>query len=178
VLGKHATKIPKKPSKAQGKYLAKSTAALASPRGEAFDQELVLLKERVLVINPEDGATAEYIQQRAAWEAAVCAAKSEVVNGTVQGWVQEDGKIWWTLTRWASAPPRPRRHLHAHRARPKGAPTTGQMLITQVKYIYSERGRLTELTLRRLDAYTPEPYLHKEQKGQGGFKLLRNGVTP
>lgn len=161
VLSAHAAKVPKKAvTKAAGKALAKANAAAARSRGEAFDEE-VKRTERLLVINPEDGADKKYAQARAEWEAKVRAAKSEGVVVTVQGWAQETGQLW------------PVNALCEVDISEVGV--SGEMLITQTKFGMSEGGRLTEITLKRPDAYSPEPRIRRSGTG-GKWKELVGGV--
>lgn len=161
-LSQHAAKIPKKDTKASAKATAKANAAASRARGEAFDEE-VTRKERVLVINPEDGADKAYADRRAQWEATVRAAKSETVKVTVQGWAQESGKLW---------PINALVNITAERLGVKG-----DMLITEVTYGMSDAaGRTTQMTLKRPDAFTPEPRIQRKAGGGGAWKEIAGGV--
>ncbi len=111
-------------------------------RGEATD-EGVQRTERVLVIRPEAGVTAEYANRRADWEARIRAAKAESVTVGVLGWKQPDGTLW---------------PLNALvRVRSPGIGVDGDLLISQVEHSKSEAGELSQLSLVRPDAFTPEP---------------------
>lgn len=113
--------------------------------------------ERVLIIRPEGGMTTTYAQQRAQWEATVRAARGASISITVQGWTQPDGTLW-----------------PINALVPVNAPMLGikgTLLISQAVYSLDESGTLTELTLRRPDAFKPEPMVPIE-----AWKELGAGV--
>lgn len=115
---------------------------------------------RVLMIAAEGAATAAYAKDRAAWEAAVRAARGDVFTVTVQGWKQGDGTLWPVnaLTRYRS-------EMHG---------VDSDVLITEATYSVDDRsGTLTQLTLMRPDAFRPEPTLLKPG---GTWKEISRGV--
>lgn len=119
----------------------------AGPLAESFDKNV--RKSRVMMLRPEGLITADSAKTRAAWEANVRAAKAGTVSATVQGWRQENG------TRWPI------------NARVKfDSPSLGlaaELLITEINFSLDEGGgEITRMTLKRKDAYTPEPQIEKD----------------
>jgi prophage tail gpP-like protein len=161
VLAANAPKIGKKDDKASAKNAAKANAIARRTRGIATDEEVRRI-DRVLVLNPEDGANKEYAEARAQWEATTRAAKSETVTVTVHGWAMQDGKLW------------PVNALASIADDSLGV--NGTMLITEVKYMLAGgNGRSTEITLKRPDAFKPEPRI-KPSGGVTAWKELAGGV--
>lgn len=129
-----------------------------SVRGTATDPN-VRRAERVLMIRPEASATIETAKTRAQWEAKVRAARGDSVNVTLQGWTTSDGNLW------------PINSLVATHIPLFGI--DGDMLITQaVHTIDLDTGVLTQLTLRRPDAFLPEPVVSLS----GFWKEIAGGV--
>lgn len=113
---------------------------------------------RVLVVRPEAGVLPEHAKGRAQWEAKIRAARGDAVSATVQGWKQADGSLW------------PVNALIQVRSPFLGI--DGEMLISQVVYgITDQRGTTTDLSLKRPDAFLPEPVVPK-----GLWKELVGGV--
>lgn len=134
----------------------------AGVRGEASDAT-VTRASRVLVVRPEGNVTVESARRRAEWEATVRAARGDSVSVTVQGWTQADGTLW------------PVNALVSVRAPYLGV--QGDMLISQVVYSVGEDGTKTALTLRRPDAFKPEPSVTDPAKGGNGYwKEIARGV--
>jgi prophage tail gpP-like protein len=122
----------------------KSAAAVA---GEAKDMN-VTRTSRVLLVRPEGAVTTAYAKQRAAWEAAVRAARGDAVTVTVQGWTQGDGTLW---------PVNALVHLQSPLLG-----VDGDMLITQAAHSLDDNGgTTTQLSLKRPDAFLPEPTITK-----------------
>lgn len=119
-------------------------------RAEARDQD-VRRTERVLMIRPDSGITADYARRRGDWEARIRAARAETVSVTVQGWRQPNGALW------------PVNALAQVRANAIGV--DGDMLISQVDYSLSDSGEVTTIRLVRPDAFTPEPKAVVKKKG-------------
>lgn len=118
---------------------------VAGVRGEAQDAG-VARSVRLLRVQADGDVTIDYARRRAAWEAAVRAARADQVVITVQGWRHAGGALW------------PLNALVPVRS-PRLA-VDGDLLITQVVYALSqEAGTTTELTLQRPDAYMPEPII-------------------
>lgn len=157
VFAKNVSKIPKKEPDKKGNG-AKAARAVRT-RAEAFDDE-VTRTERVLLINPEEGATKDYAQKRADWEAKTRAAKAEKATVTVHGWAQKDGKLWMP------------NQLVEVRAPRVGVAEGTDMLITECVYgLSASAGRTTKMTLKRKDAFTPEPRIPKNGGGKWPEKL-------
>jgi prophage tail gpP-like protein len=108
--------------------------------------------KRVLLIHGETTATIAQLKQRAAWEAAIRAARSQYVDVVLQGWAQDGagGKLW-----------------------PLGgsvqvkSPTLGvdaTLIIAERRLTFSaSSGTETHLKLARADAYLPEPLVPQHQ---------------
>jgi prophage tail gpP-like protein len=119
----------------------------AMVRGAAKDAG-VRRAERVLLVRSENGITPALAGQRAQWEAIVRAARAETFSARVQGWAQGDGSLWPVnaLVRLTS----PMLGVDA------------DVLITQATYSLDEQnGSTTELSLKRKDAFSPEPVVPK-----------------
>jgi prophage tail gpP-like protein len=115
-------------------------------------------RSRVLVVRAESGVTRALARRRAEWEAAVRAARAVTATVTVQGWAQRAGSLW---------PVNALVHVES--------PTLGlgeQMLITQAAYRLDSSGTTTELTLRRADAFRPEPVVPERPRSRGRGKSL------
>lgn len=132
----------------------------AAVRAEATDSG-VRRTDRVLVVRPESGVSSQRAKLRAQWEAAVRAARGDVVTATVQGWTQADGTLW------------PVNALVSVKSPLMGV--DGDLLISQARLtLDDDSGTLTQLTLRRPDAFLPQPDLIA--KGFGYWKEIRRGV--
>ena len=131
-------------------------------QGEATDQG-VRRPERVLLIRPEAGVTADYARRRADWEARIRAAKAGTVSVTVCGWQQPSGALW------------PVNALVSIRSPSLGL--DGDLLISQVEYSIDDGGgEVTKLSLVRPDAFTPEPTPTVRTGGSGAWKELATGA--
>jgi prophage tail gpP-like protein len=120
-----------------------SAAEEALIQAEAFDNG-VRRTARVILIRPDKGYTIPDAKRRADWEARIRAARAERVTITVQGWRQSNGMLWPlnTLTRVRA---------------PRLIGVDGDLLISQVEHTIGDGGRVTQLSLVRPDAFTPEP---------------------
>lgn len=134
-----------------------SGAAAAAIKASASDAG-VRRKERVLVIRPDANLTPAQAQLRAEWEATVRAARAVSVTITVQGWHQGDGALWPVNALVAVDSP--------------GLGIKGDMLITEATYSLDDSGTTTRLSLKRPDAFTPEPVVPPA----GAWAELRGGV--
>ncbi len=108
---------------------------------------------RPLVVLAEDLAEGTSPQERAQWEASVRAGRATRVSVKVQGWRQEDGKLW------------PLNGLV-----PVQIPTLGieaTLLIVSRRVVLDENGSTTELELARADAYRLLPEVPKGNKATG-----------
>lgn len=138
----------------------------ASPAGSAEDLG-VTRSARALIVRGEGSLTATAAKARAEWEAATRAARGDTVTVTVQGWTQADGALW------------PINHLARVRAPRLGV--DGELLIVQTVFALTvEGGATTEITLRRPDAFLPEPQVPADGTGAAGgdryWKEIRRGA--
>lgn len=118
---------------------------------------------RTLVVRPEGPATAAQCQLRAQWEAKVRAARGDAIGVTVEGWRQLDGTLWPINATVQVQIPQ--------------VGVVGQMLITEAQHtIDDSSGELTQLTIRRPDAFLPEPTTKDPATGPGSWKRLKGGV--
>ncbi len=122
--------------------------------------------ERVLLIRPDKGYNIADSRRRADWEARIRAARSERVTVTVQGWTQPDGKLWPINAR-------------ARVVSPRLIGVDGDMLISQVEHTIGDGGKMTQISLVRPDAFTPEPVAatvkDPTKASGGGWKELAKG---
>lgn len=132
----------------------------AAIKGSASDAN-VRRTERVLVVRPEGNVTLAQAKRRAEWEATVRAARGDSVSVTVQGWRQGDGSRW---------PVNSVVHVQCPAIR-----VDGDLLITQAVYSLDESGTTTELTLKRPDAFQPEPVV-ATGSGNNYWKEIVKGV--
>lgn len=100
--------------------------------------------------SPDSGSTAQ-VTARAQWEAKVRAAKSAVVEVTVNGW-RQDGVLWAPNTLVEADVPSLR--------------LTGRMLIEAVSLTIREGAQRAQLSLVSPEAYSPEPVLIKKLSGE------------
>jgi prophage tail gpP-like protein len=125
---------------------AVSGAKSASTKGTAKDDG-VRREERSLIVRADTGSTDVQAKVRAQWEAKVRAARAQTVSAKVRGWTQEDGELW---------PVNALVHIES--------PMLGldtDVLISEVTYSLDESGTLTQLALKRPDAFIPEPVVLK-----------------
>lgn len=102
--------------------------------------------KRVLIVRPEANTTPEHARKRAEWEATVRAARGQSASVAVQGWTQGDGTLWPVNA--------------IVRVRLPAIRVDADVLITQAVHTLDDSsGTVTELTLRRSDAFTPQPVL-------------------
>lgn len=130
-------------------------------QAEAVDDG-VRRTDRILLIRPDKGYSIPDSKRRADWEARIRAARAERVTIMVQGWKQSSGKLWPinTLAR-----------VKASRL----IGVDGDMLISQVEYSIGDSGRVTQISLVRPDAFTPEPTATVKQSSGGRWKELDKG---
>lgn len=114
---------------------------VAAVQSEASDPN-VRRASRVLMIRAEATVTQGYAKTRAQWEASVRAARAGSFSVTVQGWTV-DGALWPVNALVKLTSPMLR--------------VDADLLITQATYTLDVGGEKTQLTLRRPDAYRPEP---------------------
>jgi|LGVE01.1.fsa_nt_gb prophage tail gpP-like protein len=99
---------------------------------------------RTLIILAESAVDIASARKRAQWEATVRAARSVTVSVTVQGWRQGNGELWPVNSLVSVDLPYLR--------------VSGDLLISELTHSLDESGGMqTELTLRRKDAFLPEP---------------------
>lgn len=134
----------------------------AGVRSEASDAG-VSRAARVLVVRGEGNVTAESARRRAEWEATVRAARGDAVSITVQGWTMGNGALW------------PVNALV--RVRSPSIGVDGSLLISQTVFSVGEDGTKTVLTLRRPDAFAPDPSVANPGKGSANYwKEIERGV--
>ncbi len=129
-------------------------------QAEVFDAG-VTQTARVLLIRPDKGYSAAESKRRADWEARIRAAKADTVTIMVQGWRQPNGELW------------PINALCRVRA-PHFIGVEGDLLISQVEYSVGDGGNVTQISLVRPDAFTPEPATVKQSGG--AWKELAKGA--
>jgi prophage tail gpP-like protein len=134
--------------------------------GDGGIDEGVRRTNRALVIRPDKGCSVADARKRADWEARIRAARAEKVSVTVLGWKQSGGPLWPlnTLTRVKA---------------PQLIGVDGDMRISQIEHSISESGQVTQLSLVRPDAFTPEPKaaVKSTSSGGGAWKELRKGAS-
>jgi prophage tail gpP-like protein len=145
VLGQHATAED---------FFGESASTI---KASATDPN-VKRSARKLIVRPEGGVTQAAAKARAQWEATTRAARSASGSVTVQGWRQSNGDLW------------PVNALVKVRA--PWVRVNGNMLITQATYSIGPDGELTTLTLKRPDAFKPEPSVSRD----GLWKEISRGV--
>lgn len=115
---------------------------VAGVEAEAVD--LNVRRPRVLYVRGENIAHQDQAQERVNWECAVRAGRAEEFSVTVQGWRQGDGSPW------------PVNALVRVRSPLLGVDE--DLLITQAQHLANRRsGTVTVLTLKRPEAFTPQP---------------------
>jgi len=98
---------------------------------------------RTLILLSESAVDISSARKRAQWEATVRAARSVSVSVTVQGWRQGNGDLW---------PVNALVNVDLPWLR-----VSGEMLISELTHTLDESGTQTTMTLRRPDAFLPEP---------------------
>jgi len=110
---------------------------------------------RTLIVIAESAVDIASARKRAQWESTVRAAKAVSVSATVQGWRQGDGTLWPVNALVPVYLPWLR--------------ISGEMLISELTHSLDESGGTqTQMTLRRADAYLPEPEKPAENDPWGG----------
>lgn len=141
----------------------KNHGAALKSRGEAVDSSV--RDVRVTVIRPEANSNTAQAKTRAQWEATVRAARSQTIGVTVSGWLQSD-KTPWQVNK-----------LVRVKCDPLGI--NGDFLITDASLSLSvSNGETTEMTLKRSDAFEPQPTVKKiSTNGKSGtWAELKRGV--
>jgi len=118
-------------------------------RGEGRDGGID--RYRPLIVRPETQVTASDAEQRAKWEASTRAARGVSANVTVEGWRQNDGRLWAPgLLIFCDLP-----FLHLSR----------ELMIAKVSFsLNMEGGTITGLELKDPRAFDKDP----PEKGNGG----------
>lgn len=98
---------------------------------------------RTLIIIAESAVDIASARKRAQWEATVRSARAVTVQVTVQGWRQGNGDLW---------PVNALVNVDLPWLR-----VSGEMLISELTHTLDESGTQTQMTLRRADAFLPEP---------------------
>lgn len=136
--------------------LGQQVGPSGSSRGSATDEKIQRFRKKIIL--PEEQTNVSSAVDRAFWEAMVRAARASSVTLDVQSWRTPEGKLWKRNT----LVPVDASFLRINQ----------DLLITDVEYKKGEDGTITTLTLKRADAYLPEP------KGGVGKTLSKsNEVT-
>jgi prophage tail gpP-like protein len=119
---------------------------------KAFATDPTVKTNRELIIIANKIASVDLAQRRALWEAAVRAGRSATVDITVRGWRQSSGALWMpNLLVDVSIPPL---QVEYH-----------TMLIGDITFNFGlDSGFITQMSLKRADAYLPEPLPEKTTK--------------
>lgn len=140
-LSRNILKIsnPKNSRDRFGEYTVKTQNGA---KGTATDSFFSRPRPRTII--PEKGSNAAGARMRAAWHAKVTAARADSLAVTVAGWRDSAGDLY-----------------SVHTIIPVNAPemqVAGDWQITETGFkLSASEGETTELTLRRPDAFTPEP---------------------
>lgn len=126
-------------------------AAAAMVQGSAQDAG-VRRAGRVLMVRAEASVTPEAAARRAQWEAKVRAGRAATARITVQGWTQKDGRLWPVNARVP--------------VRSRSLGIDGELLICQAVHRLDSGGTTTELSLKRPDAFLPEPVVAEIASGR------------
>lgn len=119
-------------------------------------RDALLKTYRPLIILPENSVNIASARKRAQWEATVRAARAVSVSVTVQGWRQGDGTLW---------PVNALVNVDLPWLR-----ISGEMLISELTHSLDESGGTqTQMTLRRADAFIPEPVQAEDLDPLSGF---------
>ncbi len=110
---------------------------------EARSTDAMIRTYRPLIVIAESAVDIASARKRAQWEATVRAGRAVTAQVTVQGWRQADGNLWPVNSLVSVDIPWLR--------------LSGDMLISELTYSLDESGTQTQLTLRRADAYVPQP---------------------
>lgn len=125
----------------------------ARPNVTGEIRDAAVPRYRPFIMQAEGNADPAQARARALWQQRRDAAESLNVKVSVQGWRQEDGRLWTINERVLVV-----------------IPSFGlkeELLVATVSHTLSNRdGRQTLLTLGQLDAFTPEPIA--ESGGGGG----------
>jgi prophage tail gpP-like protein len=108
-----------------------------SPKGQATDSQII--RHRPLVIASETPGNNATFQDRARWEASTRAGQSRRYSYTVQGWTQSDETVW------------PINSLI--RVNDSLLDVDETLLIASARYLFSDSGTFTELSLVSPIAY-------------------------
>jgi prophage tail gpP-like protein len=140
-------------AKSPGKTAPKTLTQIV---GRARDAGVTRYRPHVIVAEKQaDDAAAA---QRADWEMRRRVGQSLKATITVNGWRQEDGKLWATNDLvWVEAPWLALSH---------------ELIIGEVTHSFDDGGEITELSLTLPDAFLPDPSKRKGKqdpaKGKGG----------
>jgi prophage tail gpP-like protein len=118
---------------------------------------------RPLVIVAEAQADDGGAMQRAEWEMRRRRANGTKATITINGWRQEDGRLW-----------------SQNELIEVTAPWLGlderELIISQVQFSSDDSGELTELSLTLPDAFLPDPKRKGKKAGEGGSKGKKKGT--
>jgi len=118
-------------------------------------RDAVINRNRPWIARAESQSSNKFATNRAEWEALTRAAKSEVFQIEVVGFLQSNGDLWEI------------NKLVNILAKPLYINPAAQMLIASATYELSESGSKTTMILRRPDAYNTLKPIVKKQKNVG-----------
>jgi prophage tail gpP-like protein len=121
------------------------TDAKAISQIQASASDLSVARPRTLIMHAGDAIDYDTALRRARWEAAYRAGRGGSINVTVQGWRDEEGGELWDINRLVDV------------SIPPAYVSYQSLLITSAAYVLDEAGTTTELVLRRMDSFLPEP---------------------
>lgn len=125
-------------------------------------------RTRVLIVEPEARSDKKRCKVRADWEAATRFGRSLSLTYIVQGWRQEDGRLW-EVNNMVSV-------VDAL------AGIEADLLIVEVVFSISQNGTLTTLTLSPVEGFEPiapqkkRPRTKKAGTKKGAFDEIKEGV--
>lgn len=142
--------------KSQTGAVANTTEANLSTKVQGTAKDEGVGRFRPLILIAENSSDTDQARKRAEWEAASRAGEALTASVQVVGWRNGDGLLWVpnTLIRVESV------FLYLD----------AEMLITEVLFSKTvEGGTTTTLTLKRPDAFTPEPVKPEKSESQSKF---------
>ena len=123
-----------------------------SVSGVAEDPDVPRYRPRIL--RSEGSGDAAFARARAVWAAASARGKAVQAEITVQGWRQQDGRLW--------------RVNELIKVRADWMRLDHELLIVGTEFTLDDAGRRTMLTLTPPEAMTPEPAEENRRGGAGG----------
>lgn len=130
--------------------------AAAAALGVSFDHAVARFRPKI--ITAPSKADDAYCRRLAGWEAARRAGEAEKLVLGVRGWRQAPGGALWDVDIVADV-------------QDDDAEIYGPRLISAVSWrIDDKKGRLAQLTLQPVEAWSPKPFMDRHVGGAGGGK--------